>query len=64
MKLKRNADAEPQTEPAAFAKGMPSLESSEYKIHASWRDAPGVAEIHTRDTEDCHDVVRRKTWST
>ena len=39
---------------AAFAKGMPLLESSEYKIHASRRDTPGVAEIHTRDTDIIH----------
>ena len=39
---------------AAFAKGMPLLETSEYKIHASRRDAPGVAEIHTRDTDIIH----------
>lgn len=39
---------------AAFAKGMPLLENSEYKIHASRRDAPGVAEIHARDTDIIH----------
>jgi quercetin dioxygenase-like cupin family protein len=35
----------------AFAKGMPLLETAEYKIHASRREAPGQAEIHTRDTD-------------
>jgi mannose-6-phosphate isomerase-like protein (cupin superfamily) len=39
---------------AAFAKGMPLLENGEYKIHASRRDAPGVAEIHTKDTDIIH----------
>src|SRR5437667_820011 len=39
---------------AAFAKGMPLLETSAFKIHASRRDAPGVAEIHTRDTDIVH----------
>lgn len=36
---------------AAFAKGSPLIESGDYKIHASRRDAPGVAEVHTRDTD-------------
>ena len=36
---------------AAFVKGMPLLENGEYKIHASRRDLPGVAEIHTKDTD-------------
>ena len=36
---------------AAFAKGMPLIEVGDYKIHASRREAAGVAEIHTRDTD-------------
>jgi glc operon protein GlcG len=36
---------------AAFAKGMPLLETPAYKIHASRRDAPGQAEVHVRDTD-------------
>jgi mannose-6-phosphate isomerase-like protein (cupin superfamily) len=36
---------------AAFAKGMPMLEVDDYKIHASRRQGPGMAEIHTRDTD-------------
>jgi glc operon protein GlcG len=36
---------------AAFAKGMPLIEAGDYKIHASRRDGPGLAEIHTRDTD-------------
>ena len=39
---------------AAFAKGKPLLENSEFKVHASRREAPGVAEIHTRDTDIIH----------
>ena len=39
---------------AAFAKGMPLLETAAYKIHASRRDAAGVAEIHARDTDIIH----------
>jgi mannose-6-phosphate isomerase-like protein (cupin superfamily) len=36
---------------AAFAKGRPLLEVEGYKIHASRREAPGQAEVHTRDTD-------------
>ena len=36
---------------AAFAKGMPLLEVEGYKIHASRREAPGMAEVHVRDTD-------------
>ena len=36
---------------AAFAKGMPLLETNSFKIHASRRETPGLAEIHTRDTD-------------
>lgn len=36
---------------AAFAKGGPLLETTGYKIHASRRDAPGMAEVHARDTD-------------
>jgi cupin len=36
---------------AAFAKGVPLIEVVDYKIHASRREGPGIAEIHTRDTD-------------
>jgi mannose-6-phosphate isomerase-like protein (cupin superfamily) len=36
---------------AAFATGMPMIEVGDYKIHASRREGPGLAEIHTRDTD-------------
>ena len=36
---------------AAFAKGKPLVEVSAYKIHASRRETPGQAEVHTRDTD-------------
>ncbi|MCI0587775.1 MAG: heme-binding protein [Planctomycetes bacterium] len=36
---------------AAFAKGEPLLEVPAYKIHASRRDAPGVPEVHERETD-------------
>jgi mannose-6-phosphate isomerase-like protein (cupin superfamily) len=35
----------------AFAKGMPMVEVADYKIHASRREGPGMAEVHTRDTD-------------
>jgi glc operon protein GlcG len=36
---------------AAFAEGKPLLEVPEYKVHASRREKPGVAEVHVRDTD-------------
>ncbi len=36
---------------AAFAKGAPLVEVSGYKVHASRRDAAGMAEVHARDTD-------------
>jgi mannose-6-phosphate isomerase-like protein (cupin superfamily) len=36
---------------SAFAKGTPLLEVQGYKIHASRREGPGMAEIHARDTD-------------
>jgi glc operon protein GlcG len=36
---------------ADFAKGVPIVETGGYKIHASRREGPGMAEIHTRDTD-------------
>jgi glc operon protein GlcG len=42
---------------AAFAKGIPLIETDDYKIHASRREAPGVVEIHTRDTDIAY-VIR------
>ena len=35
----------------AFEKGMPLLEIANYKVHASHRDAPGIAEVHSKDTD-------------
>jgi len=35
----------------AFAKGMPLIEVSNYKVHASRREAPGMAEVHNLDTD-------------
>jgi mannose-6-phosphate isomerase-like protein (cupin superfamily) len=36
---------------AAFATGQPLVETSAYKVHASRREAPGMAEVHTLDTD-------------
>ncbi len=36
---------------AAFAVGRPLLETGAYKIHASRREGPGKAEVHTTDTD-------------
>src|SRR5438876_11227302 len=42
---------DPKSVSAAFAKGMPLLETAGYKVHASRRVEPGQAEIHTLDTD-------------
>src|SRR5258708_4769725 len=39
---------------AAFAKGGPLIENSQFKIQAGRRDAPGIVEIHLRDTDIFH----------
>jgi mannose-6-phosphate isomerase-like protein (cupin superfamily) len=36
---------------AAFEKGRPLVETDLYKVHASRREGPGMAEIHERDTD-------------
>ena len=36
---------------AAFAAGKPLIETSGYKVHASRREGPGMAELHARDTD-------------
>jgi mannose-6-phosphate isomerase-like protein (cupin superfamily) len=35
----------------AFAKGEPLVENGLYKVHASRREGPGMAEVHARDTD-------------
>jgi mannose-6-phosphate isomerase-like protein (cupin superfamily) len=35
----------------AFAKGAPLDETARYKVHASRREAPGMAEVHVYDTD-------------
>jgi mannose-6-phosphate isomerase-like protein (cupin superfamily) len=36
---------------AAFATGRPLLETAGYKIHASRREAAGLAEVHVKDVD-------------
>jgi len=36
---------------AAFARGVPLLEVDGYKVHASRRDGPGIAEVHDWETD-------------
>jgi quercetin dioxygenase-like cupin family protein len=49
---------------AAFAKGRPLVEVEGYKIHASRREAPGDAEIHTLDTDIIYVLEGRATIET
>jgi glc operon protein GlcG len=49
---------------AAFAKGMPLIETGAYKIHASRRDGPGKAEIHVRDTDIIYVLAGGATFVT
>src|SRR5258706_11125889 len=39
---------------AAFAKGVPLLETGEYKVHASRREGAGQVEVHLKDTDIIH----------
>lgn len=36
---------------AAFVKGQPLVENSQYKVHASHRDGPGKSEVHEHETD-------------
>lgn len=52
----RSASAPVQVFPAkdvaaAFAKGMPIVQTETYKVHAGRRDAPGIPELHEKDTD-------------
>jgi glc operon protein GlcG len=61
---------------AAFEKGTPLVETTAYKVHASRREGPGMAEVHVRDTDIIYvlqgtatlitggDVVDRQTVAT
>jgi glc operon protein GlcG len=49
---------------AAFAKGQPLLEVPGYKVHASRRDAPGVAEVHLWETDVIYVLEGKATFVT
>lgn len=49
---------------AAFLKGMPLVEQENYKVHASRREAPGQAEVHTRDTDIIYVLTGSATFVT
>ncbi|MCI0738295.1 MAG: heme-binding protein [Gemmataceae bacterium] len=36
---------------AAFVKGVPLIETRDFKVHASRREAPGLAEVHTNEID-------------
>ena len=46
---------------AAFEKGQPLIETGAYKVHASRREAAGMAEVHTRDTDVIYVLEGRAT---
>jgi glc operon protein GlcG len=48
----------------AFVKGMPLIEIENYEVHASHRDEPGIAEIHTRDTDIIYVLEGNATFVT
>jgi glc operon protein GlcG len=49
---------------AAFAKGMPLIETAQFKVHASRREKPGMAEVHTDDTDVIHVLECSATFVT
>lgn len=48
----------------AFIAGEPLIEQANYKVHASHRDAPGVVEVHTRDTDTIYVLDGEATFVT
>lgn len=48
----------------AFVRGMPLLETADYKIHASRREEAGQAEVHTRDTDIIYVIEGSVTFVT
>lgn len=49
---------------SAFAAGRPLLETGAYKIHASRREKPGMAEVHVLDTDIIHVLSGEATFVT
>jgi quercetin dioxygenase-like cupin family protein len=48
----------------AFVKGRPLVETATYKVHASRRDAGGLAEVHTDDTDIIYVLDGQATFVT
>lgn len=48
----------------AFVKGKPLIEVENYKVHASHRDAAGMAEVHNKDTDIIYVLEGRATLVT
>jgi glc operon protein GlcG len=46
---------------AAFEKGQPLIETGAFKVHASRREAAGMAEVHTKDTDVIYVLDGRAT---
>jgi len=49
---------------AAFAKGMPLMETPGFKVHAGRRVGPGLAELHTEETDVIYVVEGTATFVT
>ena len=49
---------------AAFAKGMPLIETPGYKVHAGRRERPGLVELHTQETDVIYVVDGTATFVT
>jgi mannose-6-phosphate isomerase-like protein (cupin superfamily) len=49
---------------AAFAKGVPLLENGSYKVHASRREKPGMAEVHEGETDIIYVLEGEATFVT
>jgi mannose-6-phosphate isomerase-like protein (cupin superfamily) len=49
---------------AAFATGAPIFEADAVKVHASRRDAPGLAEVHRHETDVIRVLQGRATFVT
>ena len=49
---------------AAFAKGVPLVETSAYKIHASRRETAGKGEVHVKDTDIIYVLQGQATFVT
>jgi len=49
---------------AAFAKGMPLIETPGYKVQAGRRERPGLVELHTQETDVIYVVDGTATFVT